>query len=263
VARADLYDAEQTLERQKTMYARSLTSKAELDAAQARHGRVNATILAYEAALRGADVALENTRIRAPFDGTVLTKNADVGEVVAPFAASANSRGAVATMADMSSLQVEADVSESNITRVSVGQPTEITLDAYPDKRYRGVVHRIVPTADRSKATVLTKVKFIDRDERVLPEMSAKVLFLSRETEAGASAATPRLTVPASAVVTRNSNQVVLRVRDGAAYEVAVKTGERMGPSVEITEGLVQGDRVVANPDPSLGNGTKVKPKGE
>jgi len=225
--------------------------------------RVRASIKSYEAAVRAAEVALENTRIRAPFAGTVLTKNADVGEVVAPFAASANSRGAVVTIADMNSLQVEADVSESNITRVRLGQPVEITLDAYPDTRYRGRVHKIVPTADRAKATVLTKVVFLERDERVLPEMSAKVLFLSSQTEASQAAMTPRLTVPATAVVTRNSNTVVLRVRDGVANEVIVRTGDRLGSAIEIREGLAAGDRVVAEPDPALGNGTKVKPKGE
>ena len=159
----------------------NLASQAELDAASARFARVEATINTARAAVNAAEVALENTRIRAPFDGTVLTKNADVGEVVAPFASSASSRGAVVTMADMSSLQVEADVSESNIIRVHPGQPCEIVLDAYPDQRYPGVVHKIVPTADRAKATVLTKIAFRSRDERVLPEMSAKVLFLSEE----------------------------------------------------------------------------------
>lgn len=263
VAQADLYDAEQSLERQKSLFDRQLTSKAELDVAEARARRVRANIKAFEASVRAAQVSLENTRIRAPFDGTVLTKNADVGEVVAPFAASASSRGAVVTIADMGSLQVEADVSESNITRVRLGQPAEITLDAYPGTRYRGKVHKIVPTADRAKATVLTKVVFLERDERVLPEMSAKVLFLSSGAEATEATMTPRLTVPSTAVVTRNSNTVVLRVRDGVANEVVVRTGDRIGNAIEIRDGLAAGDRVVAAPDPSLGNGTKVKPKGE
>ncbi len=122
-----------------------LASQADYDAAQARYDRVRATIVSSEAAVKAAEVALENTRIRAPFDGTVLTKDADVGEVVAPFASSINSRGAVVTMADMSSLQVEADVSESNITRVKLGQACEIVLDAYPDKRYPGSYTRSFP----------------------------------------------------------------------------------------------------------------------
>jgi RND family efflux transporter MFP subunit len=259
IAKADLEDADRSLSRQKTLYASSLTSKAELDAAQARANRVAATILSYAAAVRGAEVGLENTRIRAPFNGTVLTKNADVGEVVAPFAASASSRGAVVSMADMSSLQVEADVSESNITRVHNGQPCEITLDAYPDRRYPGYVHKIVPTADRAKATVLTKVAFRERDERVLPEMSAKVTFLGKELAQGASAEPSRLTVPLSAVINRNSQSVALLIRDGKLVETPVRVGATVGDRLEITAGLAQGEQVVLRPDASLTTGTKVK----
>ena len=196
VAQADFKDASRNLDRQSTLFAADLTSQAELDAAQARFERVRAMIAAAEAAVTEAEVSLENTRIRAPFDGTVLTKNADLGEVVAPFASSINSRGAVVTMADMSSLQVEADVSESNIMRVSAGQRCEIGLDAYPDRRYPGVVHKIVPTADRAKATVMVKVRFLEQDERVLPEMSAKVTFLSAESDEAVAGAPPRLMIP-------------------------------------------------------------------
>jgi len=175
IARADSFGTRNTLERTRKLFASNLASQADLDAAESQYLKVRANIVSARAAVEQADVAMEYTRIRAPFDGTVLTKDADVGEIVAPFASSANSRGAVVSMADMGSLQVEADVSESNITRVSVGQPCEITLDAYPDVRYRGTVHKIVPTADRAKATVMTKVAFTRLDERVLPDMSAKV----------------------------------------------------------------------------------------
>ena len=126
-------------------------------------------------------MALDYTLIRAPFDGVILTKNADVGEVVAPFGSSINAKAAVVTMADLDSLIVEADVSEINLEKVKKGQPCEIQLDSLPGMRFAGQVHMIVPTADRSKATVLTKVKFLEKDERVLPEMSAKVAFLTRQ----------------------------------------------------------------------------------
>ena len=178
VARADSEDATRSLERTRKLFASGLAARADLDAAEAQNRRVQASIISADAAVTGAEVSLENTLIRAPFDGTVLTKDANVGEVVAPFGAASNSRGAVVTMADMSSLEVEADVSESNITRVKIAQPTDIVLDAYPEVRYQGYVSKIVPTADRAKATVLTKVRFKARDERVLPEMSAKVAFL-------------------------------------------------------------------------------------
>ncbi len=259
VAQADSFDAYTTLARQRTLIASGLTSRAEFDAAAARFERVKASIQSARAAVDGADVALENTRIRAPFDGTVLTKTADVGEVVAPFASSLSSRGAVVSIADMGSLQVEADVSESNITRVSVAQPCEIILDAYPEKRYRGTVHKIVPTADRAKATVLTKVAFLEQDERVLPEMSAKVSFLSSEISASAAAAPPKTTVPASALVDRNGHTVAFVIREGVATETEVRTGERMGNLMEIKEGLSAGDILVNHPAAGFGGGTKVK----
>jgi RND family efflux transporter MFP subunit len=261
VARADLYDAEQTLSRIKTLHASDLASKAELDAAQARQNRVIASIVSSQAAVRAAEVAVENTRIRAPFDGTVLTKDADVGEVVAPFASSASSRGAVVTIADMSSLQVEADVSESNITRVRLGQPCEIVLDAYPDVRYPGVVHKIVPTADRAKATVMTKVVFRELDERVLPEMSAKVTFLSGDSAASKVGSPPLLVVPTSSVVQRTGNPVVLLVRDGKATEAPVRTGRTIGNRTEILEGVSRGDQLVLNPTPEIVTGTNVTPR--
>lgn len=259
LARADLDDARQWLERQRTMFSSGTTSQAELDAAEARYKRVEASIKSAEAAVRAAEVALENTRIRAPFDGTVLTKNANVGEVVAPFAAAAGSRAAVVTIADMNSLEVEADVSEANITRVSVGAPCEITLDAYPDRRYQGYVHKIVPTADRAKATVLTKVRFRERDERVLPEMSAKVTFLAKTASLPDTPSTPLLTVPSSAVVQRHGTDVVFVVREGVAAEVPVRIGITIGDRIVIEEGLVQGDEVILRPDPSITAGTKVK----
>ncbi len=259
VSRADMNDAERTLARMKTLFDRNLASQADYDAAQARDDRVRANILSSQAAVRAAEVALENTRIRAPFDGTVLTKDADVGEVVAPFASSINSRGAVVTMADMSSLQVEADVSESNITRVKLGQACEIVLDAYPDKRYPGLVHKIVPTADRAKATVMTKVVFRERDERVLPEMSAKVTFLSDNSNAAEAGSPPLLTAPTSAIVQRSGAPAVFIVRDGKATETPVQTGRVIGNRTEILQGISQGDQVVLNPGADLSTGTSVK----
>ncbi len=261
VVRADSFGTTNTLERTKSLFGANLASRADMDLAESQYLKVIAGISSARAAVEEAEVALEYTRVRAPFDGTVLTKDADVGEVVAPFASSANSRGAVVSMADMSSLQVEADVSESNITRVSVGQPCEITLDAYPDTRYRGTVHKIVPTADRAKATVLTKVEFRQLDDRVLPDMSAKVTFLGEELTDSAASAPAKLTVPASAVTERNGRQVVFAVREGTAAEVPVGTGERLGTQVVITQGLSQGETVVNRPPGTLSGGSKVKPK--
>lgn len=258
VAHADQNDAEQTLNRSRTLLKRELISQAEFDAAQARYDRVVATIASREAAVRAARVQLENTRIRAPFDGTILTKNADIGEVVAPFAAGASSRVAVVTIADMSSLEVEADVAESNIAQIGVGQPCEITLDAYPEAQYRGVVDKIVPTADRAKATVLTKIRFLERDNRVLPEMSAKAHFLPKEKPLS-SDDRPRLTVDPAAIVTRDAGKIVFRLNGGSVEAVPVTLGEPLGRLVEVAAGLSPGDRVVLKPSGNLRSGSKVR----
>jgi HlyD family secretion protein len=260
VAIADKVDAEQTLERTKTLLDRQLVSKSEYDAAKARYDRVVATIASRQAGLNAAAVQVENTRIRAPFDGTILTKNADVGEVVAPFGAGASSRVAVVTIADMSSLEVEADVSESNIERVREGQPCEISLDAYPEKRYRGVIDKIVPTADRAKATILTKVRFLERDRRVLPEMSAKVQFLSEKNSDTADMKT-RIVVDPQAVVEREGKKMVFLLHDNVATATPVTTGESLGRFVEITAGLQPGDLVVLHPSEDLHTGMRVKKK--
>jgi RND family efflux transporter MFP subunit len=184
-AKAELQDAALSFERDKDLVEKGYIARAEFDSAEARYKKAAAGVAAAEAALKaskaalqGAEVALAYTFIRAPFNAVVLTKNADVGDIVTPLGAAANAKAAVVTIADMDSLRVEADVSESNLELVTVGQPCEILLDALPTSRFRGAVHTAVPTADRSKATVMVKVGFLDRDERILPEMSAKVAFL-------------------------------------------------------------------------------------
>ena len=183
VGKADLHDAQTSLDRQRSLRANNLASQADVDAAEARLQRVTRDHRRGQAAgVDAAQVAVENTNVRAPFDGTVLTKTADVGEVVSPLTGGALAKASVVTLADLASLQVEVDVSESSLEQVSVGEPCEIVLDAYPDVRYPGSVARIVPTADRAKATVQVKVAFRHYDARVLPEMSAKVHFLPRAT---------------------------------------------------------------------------------
>ncbi|MGH7456608.1 MAG: efflux RND transporter periplasmic adaptor subunit, partial [bacterium] len=211
------------------------------------------------AAVRAGEVALEYTNIRAPFDGTVLTKNADVGEVVAPFGSASSARAAVVSIADMSSLEVEADVSESNIQRIKPGQPCEIVLDAYQETRYPGVVGKIVPTADRAKATVLTKIKFVQIDERVLPEMSAKVTFLSKASAENTMNSAKKIAVSPAAIVTRGDQKIAFVVRDGIVTETPVEIGGTLGSMLEVRSGLVEGNQVVLNPSENMATGTKVK----
>jgi RND family efflux transporter MFP subunit len=265
-ARAEERDATLTYERMRSLLAENVISQSDYDQADARYKRAiavissaSAAIEAAEAAVRGAEVGVENTNIRAPFDGTVLTKNADVGEIVAPLGSSANARAAVVTIADMSSLQVEADVSESNIQKIDVEQPCLIVLDAFPEKRYRGVVHKIVPTADRAKATVLTKVRFLDQDERVLPEMSARVQFLSKPAPDSLVSAAPRLVIPASSVVTRDGGKIAFVLVEEVVRETPVETGSPAGGFVEVTQGLTEGDVVVIDPGTGLRDGSRVR----
>ncbi len=261
VTEADLNESKQNLERMRILLKQALIAQAEYDIAEARYKRVVATIDAAKFALKEAEVAVDNTRIIAPFDGTVLKKNADVGEIVAPLAGAASSKAAVVTIADMSSLEVDADVSEANITRVTPDQACEITLDAYPQQRYPGYVTKIVPTADRAKATVLVKIRFRDYDQRVLPEMSAKISFLAAGATSSMAESKTLLTIPAAAVASRNGRSVVYQVRDERAVEVPVTTGRTLAGLLEITSGLKDGDKVVGKVDERLKDGVKVTQK--
>jgi RND family efflux transporter MFP subunit len=178
---------------------------------------------------------------------------------VAPFGAAANARAAVVTMADLNSLMVEVDVAESNLDKVRLGQPCEISLDAIPDRRFTGEVHMIVPTADRTKATVLTKVKFLEKDGRILPEMSAKVAFLSQPLDPAERQA--RVIIPKGALITREGRTYAFLVTGSRVKLVPVTLGATMNDLVEIAGGLKEGDRVVLNPPAALRDGSRVKVK--
>jgi RND family efflux transporter MFP subunit len=263
-AKAELEDAQLNHRRNEQLVAKGFVAQATVDASEARYKRAKAAVAAQEAAIRAGEAALEEARvlveysnIRAPFDGVVLTKNADIGDIVTPLGAAANAKAAVVTMADMSSLQVEVDVSESNISQVRVGQPCEIRLDAFPDLRFQGQVHMIVPTADRTKASVLVKVAFKEVDPRILPEMSAKVSFLSRVIQPGEEK--PLQAVPASSVISRAGQSVVFLVDGDRVVERPVRAGRRLDTMVEIVEGLGPGDKLVVNPGNDLKAGTRVK----
>ncbi len=263
-AEAELVDARLQYQRLQTLLAQQLISRQEFDAAEARYQKAlaavknsQASIRAAEAALEEASTAVEYSLIRAPFDGVVLTKNAEVGEVVAPFGAAVNARAAVATMADMQSLMVEADVAEANINQVSLGQPCEILLDALPGVRFPGRVHMIVPTADRSKATIMVKVAFTTLDPRILPEMSAKVAFLSRPLQPEEEH--PRLVVSPQAVVRKNGSPMVFVIREQRVQAVPVQLGPVLGDMVEVLAGLQEGDRVVLQPPKNLQSGDRIK----
>jgi RND family efflux transporter MFP subunit len=233
--------------------------ETELEEAETAYLRAQARVSAAAAAVKAAEVALENTYIRAPFDGTVLTKNADVGEIVAPFASSANSKGSVVTLADMTSLEVEADVSESNIQKVAVGQPCEIILDAYPSVRYPAVVKKIVPTADRARATVQVKVAFDSIDDRVLPEMSARVNFFVNRPDQDTRPDGPVIVVPDDAVTTRGDDKVVFVIDESYVTLRPVELGRELSEYTEVLSGLEEGEKVVLSPPGKMETGQKIE----
>ncbi len=262
-ARAELANAALDYARKKTLVDNGTIARSLFDAAEARFRTAEASVAALGAGLRAAqaalaeaEVLLDYTNIRAPFDAVVLTKNADIGDIVTPFAATADAKAAVVTIADMASLLVEVDVSESNITKVAPGQPCEIRLDAFGDRRFPGRVHMILPTADRSKASITVKVAFAERDPRLVPEMSAKVAFLSREIHAEEK--DPLRAVPAMAVVRRNGDDVVFVIEDRGVRRAAVATGRRLGEMIELREGPAVGTRIVLAPDAKLRDGSRV-----
>ncbi len=263
-AGAELQDAMLVYNRDKELMQKGYLSKGEFDAAEARYRKALASVSAAKSAVRASGAALQEanisvayTYIRAPFDAVVLTKNADIGDIVTPIGAAANAKAAVVTIADMSSLDVEVDVSESSIEKVHAGQPCEIQLDAIPDTRFPGGVHMIVPTADRSKATVMVKVRFQHIDPRILPEMSARVAFLSRPVRAGEER--PRVVINPSSVLKRKGEEIVFVIgRNSRAQTRAVGLGGRIGNSIEVLSGVEAGDKVALNPE-GLHDGQKVR----
>ena len=275
-ARAELANAELELQRQQDLKAQGFVSPQAVDGAERRLAVARSALATQQAAINTAQAGIAqsqtqvrvqqvnqaNTEIRAPFDGVVLVKNANVGDMITPFSSASGTSGAVVTMADMTTLEVEADVSESNVARIKPEQAVEITLDALPGLRLRGNVSRIVPTVDRAKATVMTKIRFEKLDARILPEMSAKVSFLSQP--ATAEDQQPVIAINPKALTTRDGNAVVLRLRDDTVEAVPVAAGRKLGDLQEVTGGTLKaGERLVLNPGDTLAAGAKVTVTGK
>ena len=229
---------------------------ARVQTAQAAINSAKAGVVLANAQMNVQQVNLSYTEIRAPFDGVVLVKNANVGDIITPFSSAAGSQGAVVTMADMTTLEVEADVSESNLAKAEVGAPVEITLDALPGLRFRGQVAGRVPTVDRAKATVMTKIRFEKLDARILPEMSAKVTILSQAVSDADQ--TPLLAVNPKAVVERDGKKQLLRINGELLEAVTVNLGRNLGDVVEVKGELKSGDRVVLSPADKLVQGSRI-----
>ncbi len=254
-----LGQARRDLARAKVLRAGDLSSDADLENAQARVDGLAAQLQSAKAQTGLAAANLENTLIRAPFDGTVLRKDAEVGEIVAPSSAGGGlTRTAIVTMADLGTLEVEVDVSEAYIARIRNGQGARVTLDAYPDTSFAARVRQVVPTADRQKATVQVKVSILDRDSRILPEMGAKVTF-ARDEGAPLALAPRRVRVPAAAIVGAGDQARVWVVKDGVARALPVELGPARDADVEVRRGLDGGEQVVLQPPPGLKSGARVR----
>ena len=273
-AGVELGNAEAEMQRSKSLQAQGFVSAQALDANQRRLDAARAGVAAAQASVGQAqasqgqaqallavqNVARDYTEIRAPFDGVVLNKNANVGDMITPFSNASGSQGAVVTMADLTTLEVEADVSEGSLAKATKGQPVEITLDALPEMRFTGQVAGIVPTVDRAKATVMTKIRFDKLDPRILPEMSAKVSFLSKAPTPAEQQ--PVLAVNPKTLLDKDGKQWLLRIkRDGdkeLLEAVEIKVGRKLGDVVEVSGAVKSGDRIVLAPNAKLKDGGQV-----
>jgi RND family efflux transporter MFP subunit len=265
-AHADLMDTEAKFAREEDLLNKGAGTAASRDDANLRVGIARAQLRAAEAEVKAVEarhaanaVQLENTKVRAPFTGTVLRKLSEVGEVLAP--AIAGSQVGVVQIASLDALEVWADVSEAQFSKVKLGTPSEIILDAFPDRRFRGQVSDIRPAVDRSKAAITVKVKFIDDSKGVLPDMAAKVSFLAHELGEAQLKAAPKLVAPPDTIVNKGGKKVIYTIDEGQVREVAVTVGAPVGGMVELISGPTTGTRVVRHPAPELHDGSSIKEK--
>lgn len=267
--RAELRQAESDLKRQQELAARQLTSVLALEQARTRVDQLRAQLAATERAvgvaresLDLARVQLDNTTIRAPFDGVVTIKAAQPGEMISPLSAGGGfTRTGIGTIVDMDSLEIEVDVNEAFINRVVEGQPVEATLNAYPDWKIPARVIATIPTADRTKATVRVRIAIDERDPRILPDMGVRVAFLDQATPQRAAEAAPRgVLVPSGAIVERAGREVVFVVDGEVVRERPVRVGAAsVGASRQVLDGVAVGDRVVVDPPEALIDGGRVR----
>ena len=269
-AEADLAEA-----RRQARVAEGLT-REQIGTRDALDG-ANSRVTVFEAALRQARADAEysrailaNTEIRAPFSGTVVKKMAEVGESVAPIPPGVNistASGAIVALADLDTLEVEVDVAESNVAKLGADQPAEVSAEAFPDRKYKGRLRQVIPTADRTKATVQVKVTILDKDKDLKPEMSARVQFTEKAAPPkasgpGASTATQSvISAPESAIVTRDGKSVAFEILEGRVKLRAVEMGSKSAGVVRIKSGLFGGETLVDSPSKELKDGDPVRTK--
>ena len=264
---ARLREAELTLGRREQLVKEHVISKSELDAARAEVESLRARIAVANQQIRVADSIVSQRRtdladmeVRAPFDGVAISKDAQPGEMISPVSAGGGfTRTGVATIVDMSSLEIEVDVNESYINRVHAAMPVEAVLDAYPDWRIPAHVIATIPSADRQKATVKVRIGFEQLDPRILPDMGVKVSFLSERPKSDAAASRPRLLVPKTAVRSVDGRSVVFVMHDDRVERRAVSVGTTTGDVTEVLSGVNAGERVIVDGPQTLKDGDKVK----
>jgi RND family efflux transporter MFP subunit len=258
-SRAQLAETEIQLQREQRLAASGAVGTATADDLAARTKSLAEQVHATEADVAASQtevtalaVNLANTTIRAPIDGTVITKPLQPGDVVSPGTP-------MARIADFNSIVVETDVPEARLHLVRTGGPCEIVLDAYPDKRWRGEVADTSPQLNRAKATATVKVRFLDRDATVLPEMAARVSFLDAPLDVAKLSERPKRIVPGSAVTDRGGAKVVFTLDSGNVRMTPVKLGPPFGDGFELVDGPAPGTKIVSDPAATLGDGQAIK----
>jgi RND family efflux transporter MFP subunit len=262
-AKANLAEMQRQARLQDGLFKQGVVSRDALDAANSRVQIGQATLDQNEAALKMQETLLEFTEIRAPFDAIVVKKMAEVGESVAPIPPGVNlstSSGAIVAVADMNSLEAEVDVNEANVGQLGQNFPAEINVQAIPNHTYKGVLRQVIPTADRTKATVTVKVSILDKDKLIKPEMSCNVTFLEPGKKGEQNTVPVRIvTIAKEAITTKDGKQVVYVIEDKKAREVAIVTGNELKGQVIVKSGLTGSETLVNNPPQKLQDGSAVK----
>lgn len=264
-----LKNAELLVHRSKELQVAGVQSQEILDNAltsadslRAKIALTKEQVVASESRINEAQQAVDNTVIRAPFEGIVVSKDAQVGEMVSPVSAGGGfTRTGIATIVDMNSNEIEVDVNEAYIARVTPGMPVTAVLDAYPDWQIPSKVRTVIPTADRQKATVKVRISFLKLDPKILPDMGVKVTFLGDEPKKQVGSIEPVASIPSGALRDENGSKIVFLVKDNKLERRAVKTGNTRGSDVEIFAGLIPGDLVVTKGPPDLRDGETIQLK--
>jgi RND family efflux transporter MFP subunit len=255
-AAAALNNAQLEYNRQRAMYEQGVSSRALLDAAEAQLRITRARVA------RG-NVALTDNVVRAPFDGTITAKATEVGEVISPYSVtsqgSSQGGGSIATLADLNSMEMDADVNESNLSQLRLSQPAEITVDAFPGRKWRARVRRIVPRADRAKGVVQVKLEILDSKEGLLPEMSASAAFLGQERTAAEIEEKPKIWVPAAAVGSDSGGPFLAVVKDARVERRRINSGQTREGRIEILQGLNEGETIITRDVATYKDGARVK----